>query len=446
VNDMSEFDLYPRVLIVNGEPLSEQSAMGINLVSLFGAWPAGKLAQLFTARIDPLPASCAHSWRLDTLSRSPRPVACEPATPRTAQTPWNLRARATGRLRNVARVALDLAPYRTSAELHKALRRFRPQVIYSCLGSIQLCRLASRLAKAYAIPVVPHFTDDWISTEYRNNPLLACHRLALLHSLRSTMRHAHVGITVTDRMAEEYQAKFGIPFHAFMNPVAAPSEWPGLQETAGHLRFVYVGGLHLRRWQSLREIGEGLLELRQKGVQTTLDIYAPAADLEKYGGRLAIPFVRLAGTLGQEQVFDAMLGGDVLVHVESFDEDMRAMTRLSMSTKISQYMAAGRPLFCYGPGEVTSCRYVASMQAGIVVGSRDPAVLSDELNRLCHNRDLRIESGRQAWAAAKRRHDSTAVRNTFRAVLSEAARGAGRMAAAEIDPASEATPVRGCQS
>src|ERR1051326_3433510 len=70
----SKGDVYPRVLIVNGEPLNSRTGMGINLISLFGGWPAERLAILFTARIDPQDGSCSHNWRLDTLSRYAKEV------------------------------------------------------------------------------------------------------------------------------------------------------------------------------------------------------------------------------------------------------------------------------------------------------------------------------------------------------------------------------------
>jgi glycosyltransferase involved in cell wall biosynthesis len=435
---LSECDAYPRLLMVNGEPLNEQSAMGISLVSFFGGWPPERLAQLFTARIHPQNSS-SRNWRLDTLSRCGREVSRVPVETLVEGARSRVVARpaqsgAVASVRSVARTGLDLVPYLIPAGFHKTMRGFRPEAIYSCLGSIQMCSLATRLAKTYGIPIVPHFTDDWISTMYQGKAWLAVHRLALLRAVSAVIRHARMGVTVTELMAEEYTAKFGIPFHAFMNPLNVPAVWPNFEgmDSRGRLRFVYVGGLHLRRWQSLLEIGDALLDLQQlKGVHATLDIYAPAADLQEYGARLVGPTVRVAGSLRQEQVFAAMLGGDVLVHVESFDSDMRASTRLSMSTKISQYMAAGRPLLCYAPGEVTSSRYVVSTQSGIAVGVQDHALLRDALSRLCQDPYLRMKLGRQGWAMAKQHHDTAAVRTGFRAVLAQAAWGAGRPVSVE---------------
>jgi hypothetical protein len=111
----------------------------------------------------------------------------------------------------------------------------------------------------------------------------------------------------------------------------------------------------------------------------------------------------------------------VLVHVEAFDNTSRAYTRLSVSTKIPQYMAAGRPILCYGPAEVASCRYVEATRSGVVVGERDKVRLLDGLRLLCENGQARKEFGQDAWRAARDSHDVSQVSAEFRAVLASAA-------------------------
>jgi hypothetical protein len=109
---------------------------------------------------------------------------------------------------------------------------------------------------------------------------------------------------------------------------------------------------------------------------------------------------------------------DVLVHVESFGAAERRYTRLSVSTKIPQYLWAARPILAYGPGEVASCQYVQSSASGVMVERLD---LKPALQRLATDAGLRARLGRQAWLTARNRHDAKIIRERFRLVLAKAA-------------------------
>lgn len=325
---------------------------------------------------------------------------------------------------------MDLIPYALPPRVSHEIARFRPELVYSCLGSIQVGTLAVRLARVFDIPVVPHFMDDWVSTLYVKKASLTLHRWLLRQMISSVVQRAGCGLAISDAMAQEYASIFGLPFETFMNCVQVSASMPRYDAPAqsDELRLVYVGGLHLKRWQSLREIAQALEALIGKGIRARLDIYSPARDVDCYGSHLAVPSVRLAGPLRQDEVLDTLQRSDVLVHVESFDNPSRVYTRLSVSTKIPQYMSVGRPLFCYGPGEIASCRYVESAHCGIVVGSQNGTAMIEGLHRLCSDQDLRRQLGGMAWHTARVRHDAAVVREKFRFVLAQEVR---RKAAAQ---------------
>jgi glycosyltransferase involved in cell wall biosynthesis len=109
------------------------------------------------------------------------------------------------------------------------------------------------------------------------------------------------------------------------------------------------------------------------------------------------------------------------VHVESFEKKIRSYTRLSMSTKIPQYMAAARPILCYGPGEVASCRFIGENACGLVVGSQSKPELAAALRRLLEDQSLRKQLGENGWRVARQKFNAEDVRQRFRALVAEAA-------------------------
>jgi len=132
------------------------------------------------------------------------------------------------------------------------------------------------------------------------------------------------------------------------------------------------------------------------------------------------------GTAAPDEVRGIQLDANVLVHVESFDEASRLLTRLSLSTKIPQYLMAGRCVLAYGPAELASVRYVAETGAGPAVSTEDVDKLASELEKLISSPALR-----QAYAAGARRtaldrHDAVAERERFRSYIGASVRSSPR--------------------
>lgn len=429
---------YPRVLIVNGEPISASTATGMTLSSLFAGWPDGNLAQIFTS---PLPHTrrVAFEHRLTVgerrgLSGLPAWMNGRRASPReegAAAPPMTAREvtqRERSAFRPMMRTWLDLVPFELPEDVEKLIVSFRPEVVYSLLGSIQLSRMASRCASLCGVSLVPDFRDDWMSTLYAGRADLVLQRRYLLRELRNVLGAAPFGMAGSDRMAEEYGATYGMPFHSFMFCLSVPAAItlpPAIRQGEGP-RLVYVGGLHLNRWISLKKIAAALARLNAEGIPGKLFVYAPPGDVEAYKERLSGPGCEVAGSLTLAEVGGALAGGHVLVHVESFAPEDRAYTRLSMSTKMSQYMSAGRPVLCFGPGEVASCRFVAENEFGVVAGSEQDGSLDEALRTILGSAELRARLGENAWAVARRRFDAVSVQEQFRAALAEAAWGAGK--------------------
>lgn len=432
LQESSFIDTYPRVLIVNGDRIATAGAMGITLNNLFAGWPSDRLVQIFTSAL-PSPRRSDFEYRLRPLerrglsllragniaSREARPAGICASTNTPGERPKPI----SDFLRSELRNWLDLLPYQLPGDVEKALVDFRPNLVYACLGKIQISNLALHCAKLCNVPIVPHFMDDWMSTEYADRPDMVIQRRVLLRTAHKVLDSAPFGIAISDLMAEEYSATYGIPFHSFVNcahvPERAEPEAPFDRE--GGPRLIYVGRLHLGRWRPLKDIGDALASLNREGTAGKLYVYAPKFDIAKYGQRLMGPGIEVAGSITPDQVAGVLAGGQVLVHVESFEPTIRRYTRLSLSTKIPQYAAIGRPIFCYGPGEVASLRFVEKYECGLVVGSRERSELISALRTIIVDGEMRHRFGVKAHETALLMFDEVNVRERFRNTLSGAA-------------------------
>ena len=427
---MDEQD-FPRVLVISGTPFGRTTGTGITLSNLFEGWPKDRLAQIYTQDDEPADDVCTRYLRLPVTSApvelllrhllTKRGLTRVQVTSASATLPTaTARSAAVARLYSEMRAGADVSVFRVPHRLHDWVGQFRPDVVYSVLGSVRMMRLSAEVAQAADRPLVPHFTDDWPSTLYTGGQLFGLARRSVDANLRKVLRFSPLGMGISQAMADEYESRYGRPFSVFGNSVdesgfaaagsARPASVP--DDSPSHpVRLVYVGGLHLDRWQPLIDIASALGSVDPRA---RLVIHAPDADLETFGDVLtACPGVQLAGSVSSDQVPGILAAADILVHIESFDDAHRRYTRLSLSTKIPQYMAAGRAILAYGPGEVASMKHIEAVRAGVVVGQEDPQALAAAVTKLTTDAAARNELGNNGYWFARRHHAKDLVAARF---------------------------------
>lgn len=432
-----------KVLVVNGEPFNNFSATGITMSNLFRGWPKDRIFQIYTAHVSPDMELCQNNIRLSSKNLKPfsyfRKVTgltislnaeMKPVLQRVNGRQQNrLSRRLIGGIRKIMTPFLDFLPYELHNKDLKVLQDFKPDVIYSMLGSIRMVRLVSTLARELNIPVVPHFMDDWISTYSVPGRSVGTliHVRCLQRAVKNLFDSIPVAMSIGELMSQEYMRRYSREFFDFMNPVEVRDYFPPrlkVQKPGSIVRFVYVGGLHLGRFECLADIALVIQKLKTEGLPVEFCVYAPVHDalaarqLESIGSA-----VIFKGSVRPEEVSCVLDECDVAVHVESFSDSCAEYTRLSVSTKIPQYFAAGIPVLAYGPSSLASCQYVRATRAGVLVDKRGEGSLEAGICALVIESDSRSDMGMRAWIRAREYHEMTAVRRRFMAVLYSATRG-----------------------
>jgi len=377
---MPEEPAYPRVLVINGVPFNRTNNGGIVMSQLFSGWPKARLREILYSNVQPGFDVCNQYWNLSksavllgAFGRAPGRGICEmldsgkqmeiysryenrPAIERRFT--W-----LSPQIRLPLGEAIFRLPSVLSAPLCDWVDDFRPDVIFSFVDSGVILRLVARVAMRWKLNVVAYFTDDWISTIYKGyaaGPLL---RRSMMRNLEKCLAASPIRLTPNGAMASEYRHRFGGRFEVMYNaesfrPYAPPASRP-------IVRFVFTGTLAPRRWTSLRRIGEALDRLGDEGLRGELVVYTPPGEMDAIPEQDTPRSVKRAGTAVPSDIARIQKDADILVHVESFDAISRAYTRLSLSTKLSQYFMAGRPVLAMGPAEAASIQHVSQAGAGV---------------------------------------------------------------------------------
>lgn len=425
---------FPKTLIICGEPLNNATATGITITNLFKGWPRDRIAQIYTADIQPDESVCQNQFRLSNEDllvighlqkfTNGRKKRTETISIRK-ESPISDSNKAS-KIRYLLSQGADLIPYKISKELVAWLDKFQPEVIYSTLANIRLSSLAQRISYKYDAPIVPHFMDDWITTYSSSGKSITTiiNRKILVSKVVRIINSAPSAIVIGQAMADEYFERYKKRFTPFMNPVQPMNNTKALSRTSkpnNLITLVYIGGLHLSRHENIIDIANAITELYDQGLNLEFKIYTPEKDHHFLAAIPPHPSVKLCGSADPSDVQNILEGCDVAIHVESFVDRYREYTRLSVSTKIPQYFAAGIPTLAYGPSELASCRYIQEHGCGLLVDTRQLASLRTAIGSLVQDKALRETLGINGLQTAHRFHDADKERERFRSLLSEAA-------------------------
>lgn len=437
MNSASE---YPRVLVVDANPFCWHMNIGIVKSNLFLGWPKDSLAQIMYSNTQPAFDVCARYWVLsktsiirDLVSAS-HDHSLNGSTLKITDTAYNpalahnfesrsfaeqmLSGLATSIKVPVGEAILRL-PSVISASLAKWIEEFRPQVVLTNSGNGAILRLAVKIAERWNLCLVPCFNDDWIPTSYQNALFGSALRASSMRWFLRSLALSKARLAMSDGMRAEYQQRFGMPFQAFMNSVDRVETTP--EPTYPVTRFTYIGALAPNRWQPLFNIGAALSKLRSEGVMGELVIHSFPDDIRQFGHIFEkCQAIRIERTLPAQEVRAEHQAANVLVHAESFDKVSRAATRLSLSTKIPQYLMAGRCVLAYGPSELASIDYVRQTGAGLAISTEEIDEVASGIKNLITSSEVRQRYADAARRTGLSRHEAVSERERFRACLSDA--------------------------
>ena len=106
--------------------------------------------------------------------------------------------------------------------------------------------------------------------------------------------------------------------------------------------------------------------------QAVLDIYSATVLTEEMKTEFAqCDAIRFHGAVSADEVLEIQRNGDVLVHGEGFSPAAIAATRMSFSTKLIDYMMAGKPIFAVGDLEINSIAVLKKYGLAVVAASVD---------------------------------------------------------------------------
>jgi len=433
-----------------GQPFERTSGGGITLCNLFEGWPRDRLAAAVVSDRDLAFDVCDHyyalgsseitwAWPLSLVRRTETPASkAEVTRPSPGKAPAPTMGARPGFAKRAFRRGLDalgaedaLRGMHLSNRLRDWIVEFKPDLVYSQLSDLPTMTLVSEILDATGLSFALHVMDDWPSSMYRRGAFSRIVRGRADRALASLLRRAGARMAISDAMAYEYQARYGRQFLSFHNPVdldrwdalAAASDVTLVHSANEDLRLVYTGRVGTGNVDTLFDVAQVVSEMSSQGRHISLQVNTPNADSDAAIRLMACRGVTVTLAGDYSRVPGLMAAADVLLLPLDFDEQSVRLMRLSMPTKVSEYLASGKPVLTYAPRGSAVAEYARDGGWSLLVDRPDPASLRQALSSLVGDPEGREAMGAAGRALAIQRHDATKVRAAFAAQLAEAASG-----------------------
>lgn len=420
-----------RLLIVSSDPLSQTYNNGKTLESLIHGWEKKSIAQFYTNPVLPSSTSCEYFFRITDqdlflrighIKTIGQKIYNEPGSASVFQESFIRSILKKSQTIRFLRELLWKHNWDHCRTLNSWLDDFNPQVILFLGGDgLFLYHICSYIADKYSIPIIFQVTDDYLDRSVGLSLFGLIRKKQLTKVFSAMVYKSKKLISIGDTMRIAYNERFGIDSVILMNCVTIPYDTPTFkyENTNAKCSFLYAGSLYYGREKILIRLAQVLDQMKQNGLNVHLEIYTSSLlsrKAKKYFKNSNS--VSLCGYVTSEVLKRKMANTDILVFVEDFSRKNISNTRLSVSTKIPEYMISGKCILGIGPASIGSISYL-----------KDFAYICDDINStyklieivtyLVTHPAEREKYAKRAYKVASLNHDEKKVRKIFRQVIND---------------------------
>lgn len=399
---------FPKILVVCNNSFSSTRNMGKTLESLFLDYPCDLLYQLYFYPELPDTNVCKQYYRItdnDILKR--REGICLSLGDGLPSTTISENQVSYSRFVNafknfdLVRLMRELiwvfGRWNTKG-LVEWIGKIKPDVVFFCAGdSLFGYRITKAIKGKYSPVLVTFITDDYILPRKKISPFWWIRRNLVFNRMRDMVKESKILITISDKMRKKYEEIFNKSSIVAMNISGSKLEVDVGKGSDEKVIFIYAGGVHFKRYKTLRLLAMAIQKynMSNKRNKAELRIYSNQKIEDKILRKIVVEGASsFEGSLSSEELKVALNKCSFPVHVESFDKHAIECTRLSVSTKIPEYLSLGKPIVAIGPSEVASMEFLKTAALCIT----EPSLLPGAISSLIENKELQQQLIKNAIA------------------------------------------------
>ena len=294
-------------------------------------------------------------------------------------------------------------------ELDAFLDDFKPDVVFFPIESyIHLDRIVEYVIE-HCKPqkVICNLWDD--NFTYKQNPYnigYRIHRFWLRRHYKKLVSKGDVFICQNRKMQTEFKGVFGKDSVLITKPIFGIKEFIPYQPSKP-IKFLYTGSLYINRDKTIFALCEFINKVNELDEKIVLEVFSGTklspVLIEKIEHNKGCFF---KGHIKQSEVFKKQQEADVLLFVEDLS-DKNLAARLSFSTKITDYLKAGKCILAIGNQDLAPIEYFREQQAGIVCNSKEE--IYNALQEMVTDESVIPFYARAAYECGVKNHDGNVI-------------------------------------
>jgi len=249
------------------------------------------------------------------------------------------------------------------------IKSFSPTLIFLPYDYVFFTnRFALRIQRELKIPMVTEFAmDHYTLKRVSFSPLFWIDRLFKRNNIRKVVEKSTFLFVISEKLKREYEQNFKKECKVLYKRVdLGRCLFPYSKCTSTTPQFLFTGNIYANRWKTLAMLADCLKKLDFGH----LDVYTSSPINNKIKKALEIPgYSSIHPAVTQEQVIMLQNNADILVHAEAFDSYNKCLVRCAISTKIMDYLSAGRSVLAIGPSDIASIEYITNSNLGFVANN-----------------------------------------------------------------------------
>lgn len=432
-------DKFSRVLIY-GETFCKLSGGGITLCNLFEGWPIDKLACIHGNAHLTDPEICQKYYRIGNqefvsywphslFQKNPESIADDFNVSSVNENEINSNNEfiirrfvksAFKSLVDVLGVGALLQRKVLSVKLKNWIIGYQPEILYCQVFSVNDIRLVEEIVRLTNIPLVIHIMDNFLEISNQKGPFKRKLDKILKKEFHQLLKKATRRIAISGAMKNEYEKLFSVKFEVFHNPIKI-TDWQPYFKSGNDLgdpiKFLYIGRVNTPTLYSVIEFSQFIDKLNQQGIASSFTIVSNNLSPIFLGATKNINKLVVGEQVDHKDIPKILKDYDFLVLCTDFDDFSFRYTRLSMSTKFSEYMISGVPIILFVPTNTAMAVYAQANKCAMVIDEHSRMNEVSILVNYILNARERKEIVSNAQLIAIRDFDSNIICKSFKDVL-----------------------------
>ena len=409
-----------RLLIISNNPLSNTNANGKTILSYFDSIPQSQIRQLYFRDEKPTIDGYQYFRISDKdvirgiVSQQKRGGVVFPNLAQENQNRAVVDTSSTVKINNTTRLLREGLWWKkwNSKKLVKWLDEFSPTTVFFVAGDSGFAYdICMYVVNRYRARLSVYITDDYIIPRKHESLVLKVRRSLIKSKMMRSVKKADSFFTISNIMRNEYVRVFGIDSKIVVN---MPDKIQQHEEKDNKNEYVllYVGALNYGRFETIHLIAKAISRYNganhaKKAILRIFTNKVPSSEVLK---KICIVNAsEYGGSLNRDELNIMLSKADILVFVESFEEEQIEKTRLSLSTKVPEYLSAGKPILAVGPSNIGSMEYLREVAACC----NKKEEIYNNLENLLNDRSTRMELSERAYKKFQMYHDKAVIQEPF---------------------------------